>query len=471
MSHNLHFAYSLYDGYENYKENNLTGRRFKHSDIKRLVNNFEKNDLFNVETAGESVEGREIFLISIGNGKKKIFCWSQMHGDEPTATLAVFDIFNFFLAENSYEEFKRILLQNVTLFFIPMLNPDGTELFQRRNLNQIDLNRDAVKLQAPESKILFSVFNKIKPDFGFNLHDQERTYSVGHTGKPSTISFLAPPYDAAKSINEKRANAMSLIGEQFTILSQFIPGHISRYTDDYEPRAFGDRFAGLNSSIVLIESGGWRGDREKDLLRKINFISLLTSFKCIAEESYLVEPIDIYDSILQNENLMMDFIIRNVFVNQEGKDYTVDIAINYEEISINKYRDFYYKAKIEDIGDLSIYTGYEELDANGLTLESGKTFSTVYNSIEKIRDIESRNLLSEGITNVILNSSEFEDEYSDVIFNIVLNDVERTEELAVDKIPNFVLKDKETIKYYIINGFLIDIDNVGRKIGNALIFR
>lgn len=471
MSHNLHFAHSLYDGYENYRERSLTGRRFKYSDILQLINRIEDHELFKVGIVGKSVEGRDIFLITVGKGSKKIFCWSQMHGDEPTATAAIFDIFNFTLEENHYEEFKRILFQNVTLYFIPMLNPDGAELFQRRNFNQIDLNRDAVSRQSPESNILFTTFEKIKPDFGFNLHDQERTYSVGKTGKPASISFLAPPFDDEGSLKEKRANAMSLIGEQFTILSEFIPGHIARYSDEYEYRAFGDTFAKSNAGIILLESGGWRGDREKDFLRKINFISLLTSFKCIAEESYLVESIDTYESIPLNESLMIDFIIRNVSVNQKGKDYTIDIAINYEEVSTDEYRNFYYKARIEDIGDLSVYTGYEELDATGLSLELGKTFSTVYSSIEEIENMDFTNLLNEGITNVILHSSDFDEDYSRLTFNIILNDAERNEELAVEKIPNFVLKEKENIKYFIINGFLIDKNNVGRKKGNALIFK
>jgi hypothetical protein len=471
MSHNLQFAHSLYDSYENYLERSLTGRRFKHSDISKLIERVKNNKLFNVNKVGKSVQGRDLFLISIGHGNKKVFCWSQMHGDEPTATAAIFDIFNFFLSENDYEEFKRVLLQNVTLYFIPMLNPDGAEIFQRRNFHQIDINRDAVKLQSPESNVLLSVFNKIKPDFGFNLHDQDRACSVGKNGEPASISFLAPPYDKEKSVNERRAHAMSLISEQYTILSQFIPGHIGRYSDDYEDRAFGDTFSKSGSSIILIESGGWRGDREKELLRKINFISLLTSFKCIAEESYLVETVDTYNSIPLNENLMMDFIIRNVSVNQEGKDYNVDIAINYNEININEYQNYYYLANIEDIGDLSVYTGYEELDATGLSLELGKTFSTAYNSIDEIRNIKDQELLGEGITSVILKSSEIDYEYSDVVFNIVLNGTERVEELAVDKIPNFVLKEKDNIKYYVINGFLIDMNNTGRKRGNALILK
>ncbi len=48
---------------------------------------------------------------------------------------------------------------------------------------------------------------------------------------------------------------MKLISEQYNLLSDFIPGHIAKYQDDFEPRAFGDNFAKSGSSVVLIESG------------------------------------------------------------------------------------------------------------------------------------------------------------------------------------------------------------------------
>jgi len=50
-------------------------------------------DLFAVEKIGESLEGRAIDHVTIGQGRTAVLLWSQMHGDEPTATAALFDIF------------------------------------------------------------------------------------------------------------------------------------------------------------------------------------------------------------------------------------------------------------------------------------------------------------------------------------------------------------------------------------------
>jgi len=470
MARDIQFAESLYQSHENYMEKSLNHRRFKHSDILPLIKRLEERELFSVKKVGESVQGRDIFLISIGTGTKNIFCWSQMHGNEATATAAIFDIMNFFLAENDYAEFKRFLLSNVTLNFLPMLNPDGTELFQRRNIFEIDLNRDAVKQESPESIILNSVFNELKPEFGFNLHDQDRDYSAGKTKQWAAISFLAPPFDHKKTVNESRTLSIKLIGEMYGVLSHFIPGHISKYNDDYEPRAFGDKFSEVGTSIILIESGTWRGDREKLFLRKLNFISMINSFKSIAEGSFVKETLNTYKSIPQNEIQMMDFIIRNAKVTLQGEEISVDVGINYEEININDNRNFYYKAKIEDIGDLSVYSGFQELDANGMSLELGKTYHEGMNSLDEINNLNYAELMESGFTNIKLNLPNVEDKFSKFLFNIILNDRERTEELKEEAIPNFILKEKGAFKYAVINGFLLDSRLIGRRDGNALVF-
>lgn len=470
MTHNIQFVWDLYHGYENYKEKSLTHRRFKHSEIIRLIEQLKNKNIFMVNKVGESVQRRDIYTITIGNGAKKIFCWSQMHGNEPTATAAIFDIINFFLAEEHFKEIKQRLLNSVTLYFMPMVNPDGAEVFKRRNNIQIDLNRDAVKQESSEAKLLNKVFNSIQPEFGFNLHDQGSEYSAGNSSNYTALSFLAPSIDFDKTVNENRTKSMLLICELFNVLSEIIPGHIARYEDDFEPRAFGDNFAKTGSNIVLIESGAWIHDREKQFLRKLNFVVLLTAFKSIAEDSYLKEDIDTYHSIPENKKLMMDFIIRNALITIEGKDYSVDVGINYEEVNISRTKEFYYKAKIEDIGDLSVFTGFKEFDAKGLTLEPGKTSEQTYSSIEEVKSLNIVALLKEGITNVKLNTNNSEFKYSPVIFNLILYNIERSEEIKEEAIPNFILRKNGVFRYAVINGFLISEDPTGRTEGNALVF-
>ena len=182
----------LFDAYDNYKELALTKRRFKHSDILPLIRqlSFEKSII------GESFEGREIFKIKLGQGKRRILLWSQMHGNEATATMAIFDILNFLTSQEDYfQDFRKEILENMELHFVPMLNPDGAERFVRRTAQGIDMNRDALALQCPESKLLKGLVVDLQPEFSFNLHDQNIRYSAGNSSEQATISFLATAYN------------------------------------------------------------------------------------------------------------------------------------------------------------------------------------------------------------------------------------------------------------------------------------
>ena len=188
--------------YDSYKEKALFGRYITLDDIEPLLLKYK------VEVVGESVLGKPIYKYQIGTGNTRILIWSQMHGNESTTTKALFDFINV-LNSNSEESGK--LLNTFTFSMLPMLNPDGAKLYTRENTNGIDLNRDAQNLSQPESQILRRVFEEFQPNYCYNLHDQRTIYGVDNTGKPATVSFLAPAYNENRDVNEVRLNAMSVI--------------------------------------------------------------------------------------------------------------------------------------------------------------------------------------------------------------------------------------------------------------------
>ncbi len=452
----LDFAYRLYFDYDNYFESSLPNRRTKHSDILALIERLHKSNIFSVNEIGKSVLGKEIFLISAGTGKTKIFLWSQMHGDESTATRALFDIFNFFLSSDNMSDFKNKLFEHTTIYFMPMVNPDGAEMFQRGNFFNFDVNRDFERLQTPEAKILKATFDLIKADFGFNLHDQSRLYSAGHNFKQATISLLAPPFDVENSLDDVRIKSMQLTGKIFSIISSFIPGHIARYSDDYEPRAFGDNFQKLGTSTILIESGGWKNDPEKLFVRKMNFIALLSAFKSIQEGNYLNESLDTYNSIPLNQKDLFDLVIRNLKINNNGFEYLIDIGINREEINCSSEKGFYVKSNIEDIGDLSVFFGYEDFDFSGMEVYFGKTYPVLFKSIREIEDLDFPSLYSQGYTNVILKDKSFSEKYSPLPINIIIDQNIIHDEIKTGISANLIIVKDRQVKYIILNGFLIE---------------
>ncbi|TAF01717.1 MAG: peptidase M14 [Runella slithyformis] len=370
-------AQRLHDSYELYQEKSITFRRFKQKDLLPLTDKLKNNAQFQVSEAGKSFEGRSIPLIKYGKGAPPVLLWSQMHGDEATATMALLDIFNFLSASgDGFDEFRKKLAANSTLYFVPMLNPDGAERWQRRTAQEIDMNRDALRLQTPEAQILKGLQQSLKPSFGFNLHDQSPRYSAGNTPNVATISFWATDYDYARSMNTVRERSMQLIVSMNRELQKFIPKQVARYSDEHEPRAFGDNIQKWGTSIVLIESGGYKNDPEKQYIRKLNFIAILTGLEAIANGTYNRENRAEYEKLPQNEKYHFDLLIRNARINQNGKITTVDVAVNRAEINNADATGFTYKSTIEDLGDLSVFYGVEEINAQGalITDAQGKAF-------------------------------------------------------------------------------------------------
>ena len=468
MAQNYDFEQNLYQSYEKYRENSLTHRRFKHSDITPLIKKLKSKDGYRVKVVGKSVEGRELNLISIGHGKKKIFMWSQMHGDEPTATAALFDIFNF-INEPANKEFCKALFDKVTLYFLPMVNPDGAERFKRRNFYDIDLNRDASRLQCPEAVILKTVFDSLKADFGFNLHDQSHRYSVGNSFRTATISFLAPAYNYEKDLNDVRGNAVKLIGNMFSALSQFIPGHIAKYSDEYEPRAFGDNFQKWGTSTILIESGGWKDDPEKQFIRKLNFIALLSAFKSIAEESYINTGNDVYESIPFNDKYIFDAILRNLTIKSGKAKIKIDIGINLDEFEVPNEKKIYYKSQVDDLGDLSTFFAFKDYDFEGYTIERASVYEKKVYSLNKLEKIDFYDLYLKGYSTILVN--ELPDEkFTRLPINLALkNRIDTT--INIGEPANFILKKDGTVYYVIINGFLQKIEKNRKFEGNGLVIK
>lgn len=468
MAQNFDFEKSLYNNYEHFKEKSLTHRRFKHSDILPLINNLKNKKDFSVKKVGKSAEGRELNLIIIGHGKKKIFLWSQMHGDEPTATAAIFDVFNFF-ADSSYSDFKKYLLGEATIYFLPMVNPDGAEKFRRRNIFEIDINRDAARLETPEAVILKNVFDSLKADFGFNLHDQDHRYSVGRTFKFAALSFLAPAVNYEKTMTEGRERSVKLIGNIYEMLNNFIPGHIAKYSDDYEPRAFGDNFQKWGTSTILIESGGWKDDPEKQFLRKLNFITLLSSFKSIAEKSYENVSNEVYETIPFNDKYIFDIVLRNLILEKAGKKLKVDIGINMDEMDAGNGKSFYIKSEIADLGDLSVFFGYDDFDFSGYTIEPAKIFKKRLMKNNDLKKIDLYNLYKDGYSTVLIKEKQ-DKKYFPQPINLLLNDKEVADStINIGETANFILRKSGKIKYIIVNGFIQKVEKNRKFEGNGLV--
>ncbi|MFS4491885.1 M14 metallopeptidase family protein [Maribacter sp. 2308TA10-17] len=461
----------LFETYSNYKESSLDKRRIKHHQLQPLLAKLGENPLFTVKVVGKSIEGRDLSLVSIGQGKTNVYLWSQMHGNEPTATQAIFDIFNFFSSADFKEE-KQEILSNLTLHFLPMLNPDGAERFQRRNVLGVDINRDALRLQSPESQTLKRVRDSLNADFGFNLHDQSTYYNAERTEKPATISYLAPAYNYEKDINEKRGNAMKVIVFMNNIIQKYAPGQVGRYNDDFEPRAFGDNIQKWGTSTILIESGGYSNDVEKQEIRKLNYVSILSAIYTIAKGNYVDTPLEDYEKIPENDRKLFDLKITNATYEINGKPYILDVGMNRLEVPIEESTDFWYSSRVIDQGDLSTYYGYETFDATGYTIKAGKVSPRTLATPHELTEKQIMEDLRSGFTYVRVNNVPIEWLDFKMPIHLISKTFETPEfNLEVGINPTFLLEKDGVMKYAVINGFLIDLDNGSGYFKNAMLFR
>ncbi|MBT8299290.1 MAG: peptidase M14 [Maribacter sp.] len=462
---------NLYETYEKYKESSLDKRRIKHNALQPLLVKHSANPAFTVRKVGESIEKRALNLISVGSGKTNVLLWSQMHGNEPTATQAIFDILNF-LESDDFQEEKKEIFENLTIHFLPMLNPDGAERYQRRNLLSVDINRDAVRLQSPESKTLKRVRDSLEADFGFNLHDQSTYYNAERTEKPATISYLAPAFNYAKDVSEKRGNAMKIIVFMNNIIQKYAPGQVGRYNDDFEPRAFGDNIQKWGTSTILIESGGYANDVEKQEIRKLNYVSILSAIYTIATGNYKELAIEDYNKIPENDRKLFDLKIVNATYKLMNQDYVLDLGINRLEVDKEGNNDFWYSSRIIDQGDLSTYYGYNTLDATGHVIKQGKIYPQVLKDLDEFNSMDPLEVLRQGYTYVRMDEIPPKLLASPQPLHIIGSTFKLEDmNLEVGINPTFLLYKETKPKFAVINGFLIDLKTGQGDFKNAMIYR
>lgn len=310
------------------------------------------------EQIGTSFLGNPIYKLSFGSGEKRLLIWSQMHGNESSGTRAMFDVINFFEQKS---ELAQAILSNLTIDFIPMLNPDGANVNTRRNAVGIDINRDFLAKESTEIHVLLNQIEKGNYQTLFNLHDQRTIFNVGQTAKPATLSFLAPSYNVEEDVNEVREKTMGIIQAMNTELQKIIPGQVGRYTSEFYPMSTGDNFTKMGYPCVLFEAGHFPDDYQRNETRKYNALAIIAGLNALLAKENL--PFDSYTNIPQNGQKYLDIILRQVQIKNEGKSSVVDLGIYFEDCYNEEKNSVEQHAKITEIGDLRKFIGHLEIDA------------------------------------------------------------------------------------------------------------
>ena len=423
-----------------------------HADIQPFIEVLSDEQQLQVVHDGNSFEGRSIKRIIYGHGPIVILAWTQMHGNEATATASVFDLLDVLLRQSDSRLSNAADL--FTLHIVPMLNPDGAQRCIRHNAQAIDINRDAMAQQTSEGRLLMRLVDELKPDVALNLHDQSPYYQCGTNGNPSTIAFLAPAFDPDKTIDKSRSLAMVLIAGMTKVIEQHIPDCIARYDDTFSPRSFGDRIAGKGAATILIESGAARNDPDRQIARNMNTLGMLEALhmlKCQHDkplEQNEIEQLEAkYWDIPENTSeTLSSLVVRDLhFLGTHS--YQASISIKQSA----RYSNQFY---IEAVGDLGVQAGLQEYDASELSYDSG-TVHTL-NAPTTITEESYRQWLKKGVIQFQGEIQHFDNRSS---YQVLLNQPMPSDPqaLVLQQSAYFLMRRGDEVVAAVINGQLLEL--------------
>ena len=332
-----------------------------------------------ISKIGSSSEGRPVYKLTWGNGPVKVLGWTQMHGNESTATHAVLDLIESLKLQ---PELEKTLAEKVTFECILMLNPDGSERWTRRTALDLDINRDFLKQASCEFKILKNTVDSGNYDFGLNLHEQRTIFSTD--GKhPATLSFLAPSENLERDITENRQKSMAVIAKTVDKLKDIMPHHIARYTDEFYPTSTGDNFMKAGFPTVLFEGGHYENDYLRRQTRRFYTIALYECLLAIGSLKGGTEGWEAYFEIPANREDHYDVIYRNVKLNTTFP-CVLDIAVQYREFLPEGADEIDFLPVVAEVGDCGLKKGWKEYDCTGKFFKS----DSKYPKLDAIQNFE-----------------------------------------------------------------------------------
>lgn len=119
------------------------------------------------------------------NRKKPTFLVvAAQHGNEQSGKEAALML----IRDLAAGELKPLLKQ-MNFLVVPQANPYGNKVDRRTNEQNLDLNRDHVKLESPETQAIHKVFAAWMPEVTLDLHEKGDDYYRVSTGCVSNINI------------------------------------------------------------------------------------------------------------------------------------------------------------------------------------------------------------------------------------------------------------------------------------------
>src|SRR5690606_11659697 len=135
-----------------------------------------------------------------------------------------------------------------------------------------------------------------------------------------------------------------------------------------------------------------------------------------------------------------------------GKDYILDLGINYLEINTED-NNYYYRGQIADLGDLSTNYGYISYDLAGYKIIPGEIYPETINNLKEVEKLDFQELLQKGYSYVNVEKLSGKTGYTKFPVQIVRENFIIPERLSIGTNSTFFLERNGKREYVVINGY------------------
>ncbi|MBF8187694.1 peptidase M14 [Nonomuraea sp. K274] len=250
-----------------------------------------------VESIGRTHEGRDIWAATVGTGPAKVLYITQQHGNEPLGTEAALQLLQ--RIGTSQATWAGDVLDDVTLRVVVRANPDGTERFQRQNVDPdcsgafcrtgvgFDINRyhdPAMSPEAnpvPESAAIQRMVRSWQPDITVDYHHQGSYRQPD--GSLATASILWPTNSGVTP--QVLADSKRVAGLVYASLEDYGFANVSLYPGDSLAGIARNSFGLQGSASLLIELRGDVGQKSGGYLIRTAYASMTALLQAAADGS------------------------------------------------------------------------------------------------------------------------------------------------------------------------------------------
>ena len=142
----------------------------------QLKSDTARSPLLRLTSLGKSAGGhKDLWLVRAADPNSdpskaiRILVLCRQHGDEPASTQALLGLLHRLAGGG--DPALRSSLSRVTLYVVPMVNPDGADVNSRLNAVGADLNRDWGVFRQPETQAVARAARLIHPNLIIDAHN------------------------------------------------------------------------------------------------------------------------------------------------------------------------------------------------------------------------------------------------------------------------------------------------------------